>query len=92
MKRDTSYQFLGFYSFFHFFQVAACETVGLIGNPKYIYMTWALNWGLVYDLPNETWILSQKNGQHKFPKPIVQRRHRRDLYSHLENIIDKLVL
>lgn len=46
---------------------------------------------VILDLPNDTWILSQKNGYHKFPKPIVQRRHRRDLYSHLEHIIDKSV-
>lgn len=27
----------------------------MIGNPELDYMSWALNWGLAYDLPNETW-------------------------------------
>lgn len=69
-------------------KVAFCATVGFTGNPQYVYMSWALNWGVAYDLPNETWIINHKN-QKKFPKPIVQRRHRRDLYDHLEVLIDK---
>lgn len=61
----------------------------MIGDPSIVLMTWALNWGLAYNLPNDTWILSQKNGYAQFPKQIVQRRHRRDLYGQLENMIDK---
>lgn len=26
-------------------KVAACETIGLIGNPQKSFITWALNWG-----------------------------------------------
>lgn len=70
------------------FSVAFCATVGFVGNPNFIYFSWAINWGLAYDLPNDTWIINQKN-HHAFPKQIVQRRHRRDLYDRLENIIDK---
>lgn len=73
----------GFYSK----QVAFCATVGMIGNPNVNYLSWALNWGLAYDLPNETWIIEHRH--EKFPKPLVQRRHRRDLYNRLELAIDK---
>lgn len=59
----------------------------MIGNPSVDYLSWALNWGLAYDLPNETWILEQR--QRKIPKPLVQRRQRRDLYDQLEVAIDK---
>lgn len=61
----------------------------MIGNPELDYLSWALNWGLAYDLPNETWIIEHRH--EKYPKPLVQRRHRRDLYSRLEIAIDKLV-
>lgn len=70
------------------FSVAFCATVGFVGNPNFIYFSWAINWGLAYDLPNDTWIINEKNRK-VFPKQIVQRRHRRDLYDRLENIIDK---
>lgn len=69
-------------------QVAFCSTVGFVGNPNFIYLSWALNWGLAYDLPNQTWIINQRNRK-TFPKPLVQRRHRRDLYEKLEVAIDK---
>lgn len=62
----------------------------MIGNPELDYMSWALNWGLAYDLPNETWVIQHRN--EKYPKPLVQRRHRRDLYNRLEIAIDKFVL
>lgn len=68
--------------------MAFCATVGFVGNPNFIYFSWAINWGLAYDLPNDTWIINEKNRK-VFPKQIVQRRHRRDLYDRLENIIDK---
>lgn len=69
-------------------QVAFCATVGFVGNPNFIYFSWAINWGLAYDLPNETWILNQRNRK-PYPKPIVQRRHRRELFEKLEVAIDK---
>lgn len=72
------------------FSVAFCATIGMIGNPELDYMSWALNWGLAYDLPNETWIIQHRH--EKYPKPLVQRRHRRDLYNRLEIAIDKFVV
>lgn len=70
------------------FQVAFCATFGMIGNPELDYMSWALNWGVAYDLPNQTWIIEQRH--HKITtKPVAQRRHRRDLYNRLEAVIDK---
>ena len=64
-------------------------TVGFIGNPSYVYISWAINWGVAYELPNETWILNQRDQTKQLPKPVVQRRHRRELYSRLETAIDK---
>lgn len=72
------------------FQVAFCATFGMIGNPELDYMSWALNWGVAYDLPNQTWIIEHRR-QKVMPKPIAQRRHRRDLYNRLETAIDKSV-
>lgn len=69
-------------------QVAFCETIGFVGNPNFIYLSWALNWGLAYDLPNDTWVIEQKNRK-IHPKPIVQRRHRRDLFERLETVIER---
>lgn len=59
----------------------------MIGNPNVDYLSWAFNWGLTYNLPNETWVL--ENRHKKFPKPLVQRRHRRDLYQQIEVAINK---
>lgn len=69
--------------------MAFCATIGMIGNPELDYMSWAWNWGLTYDLPNETWVIEHRH--QKFPKPLIQRRHRRDLYNRLEIAIDKCV-
>lgn len=60
----------------------------MIGNPETDYMSWALNWGIAYDLPNHTWIIEHRR-QKIVTKPIAQRRHRRDLYNRLETAIDK---
>lgn len=68
--------------------MAFCATFGMIGNPNVDYFSWALNWGIAYDLPNETFVIDQRN-QKLHPKPLVQRRHRRDLYQRLELAIDK---
>lgn len=46
--------------------------------------------GLAYDLPNQTWIIEHRH--EKYPKPLVQRRHRRDLYNRLEIAIDRCAL
>lgn len=68
--------------------MAFCASVGMYGNPRLDYFSWALNWGLAYDLPNHTWIVNELNKKH-FPKPFVQRRHRRELYNRMELAIDK---
>lgn len=59
----------------------------MIGNPELDYMSWALNWGLAYELGNSSFLIEHLH--EKFPKPLVQRRHRRDLYSRLEIAMDK---
>lgn len=64
-------------------------TVGLIGTPDPSYLTWSVNWGVAYDLPNQTWILNQNNRRPLMPKPVVLRRQRRDLYGRIETAIDK---
>lgn len=48
-----------------------------------------MNWGVAYDLPNETWILNQRERKRPLAKPVVLRRHRRDLYNRFETAIDK---
>lgn len=72
----------------HDFMMRHYPIAGFVGNPNFIYFSWAVNWGVAYDLPNDTWIINHKNRK-VFPKQIVQRRHRRDLYQHLETLMDK---
>lgn len=72
------------------FQVAFCATFGMIGNPNVDYMSWALNWGIAYNLPNQSWIIENRHKK-LMPKSIVQRRHRRELYNRLEIAIDRYV-
>ncbi|EAT44616.1 AAEL004020-PA [Aedes aegypti] len=63
------------------FSVAACMTVGVYGNPNYQMFSWAMNWGIAYNLPNQTFSFQSEMME---PKPMAQRRHRRDLYQKLE--------
>ncbi|XP_055642332.1 uncharacterized protein LOC129779089 isoform X2 [Toxorhynchites rutilus septentrionalis] len=63
------------------FSVAVCMTVGVIGNPNYNMFSWAVNWGIAYNLPNQTISFQQEMQE---PKPLAQRRYRRDLYHKLE--------
>lgn len=44
--------------------------------------------GLAYDLPNGTWV-NEHRDKKMWPKPLVQRRHRRELYRRLEVAIDR---
>ncbi|KAL5288014.1 hypothetical protein ACFFRR_008699 [Megaselia abdita] len=68
-----------------------CCTIGMIGNPVVDYISWAVNWGCAYDLPNQTWVRQNAHGFHLFKeKPKVQRRYRRDLYSQIEIVFDKM--
>lgn len=66
------------------FQVAACMTAVTIA-PTTIW-TEGLNWGISYDLPNDTAIFREYRKY--LPKPMMQRRHRRDLYHKMEVIMD----
>lgn len=75
---------------FNLRQVAFCATIGFVGNPSFIYFSWAINWGLAYELPNQTWILSNQEFRKPLPPPaVVLRRHRRELYGRLETAIDR---
>ncbi|XP_062559173.1 uncharacterized protein LOC134223972 [Armigeres subalbatus] len=69
------------------FSVAVCMTIGVIGNPNYQMFSWAMNWGIAYNLPNQT--ISFPNEMME-PKPMAQRRHRRDLYHKLEVAMDDM--
>lgn len=64
-------------------KVAVCSTVGMYGNPNYQFISWAINWGLAYELPNETLSFKQRQ-KRDMPKPVVQRENRRDLFRRLE--------
>ncbi|KAJ6635903.1 hypothetical protein Bhyg_14489 [Pseudolycoriella hygida] len=68
--------------------LAFCETVGFVGTPMSKWLTYQLDWGVVYDLPNETWVIHQRH--YKQPKPTILRRNRRDLYGKLETIIESM--
>ncbi|XP_052863501.1 uncharacterized protein LOC128270138 [Anopheles cruzii] len=67
--------------------VAVCMTIGIYGNPNYQMVSWALNWGIAYNLPNQTISFVQEMAE---PKPMVQRRNRRDLYQKLEVIMNNM--
>lgn len=67
-----------------------CFSIDLILIHVNFNKSWGLNWGVAYDLPNDTWIINQRN-QKILPKQIVQRRHRRELYDRLETLIDTYV-
>uniref|UniRef100_A0A182XWD9 Uncharacterized protein n=1 Tax=Anopheles stephensi TaxID=30069 RepID=A0A182XWD9_ANOST len=71
----------------HIPQVAVCMTIGLYGNPNYQFVSWALNWGIAYNLPNQTVSFQKEMTE---PKPMVQRLFRRDLYQKLEVIMDSM--
>lgn len=61
-------------------------TVGVIGNPNSNFLSHAVNWGIAYNLPNET--LSQSALRHarevEMPKMIYQRQNRREFYNKIE--------
>lgn len=75
------------------FTVAVCHTVGVIGNPNPSYLSYGLNWGMAYDLPNTTWVLTHANGFANYPpktKPVIhKRRYKRELFRGLEEGVEK---
>lgn len=76
-------------------QVAFCASIGYFGNPSIYIISWQFNWGIAYDLPNQTWIINEQNRMRQrklLPKQLYQRRHRRELYRKLETAVDRCVL
>lgn len=71
------------------FQMATCMTVGVLGQPMPGIFTWGLNWGIAYELPNQTASIDAFKRLRKLPQPLVARRYRRDLYSKLELIMNE---
>ncbi|XP_046966946.1 uncharacterized protein LOC124534954 [Vanessa cardui] len=75
------------------FSCAGCMTVGVIGQPAPATapgtFTFGLNWGIAYELPNntETALFYRRK---KHGKPLAQRRSRRELYEKLEIILDNM--
>ena len=64
-------------------------TIGVIGNPNYQFLSWALNWGIAYELPTNISAFrgdpgSSSSAEEDESKPATQRRFRRDLYNKLE--------
>ncbi|GBP09755.1 hypothetical protein EVAR_71885_1 [Eumeta japonica] len=49
---------------------AICLTLGVIGNPNVDYLSWALNWGVAYDLPNYDWASKHADGFLIVQKPL----------------------
>lgn len=70
-------------------QAAICMTVGVVGSPNVGTLSWALNWGVAYNLPSYAWARKYAQGFSTDTKAQVQRRSRRDLYQKLELIMDK---
>lgn len=75
------------------FTVAVCHTVGVIGNPNPSLLSYGLNWGMAYDLPNITWVLTHVNGFANYPpkvKPVIhKRRYKKELFLELEQGVEK---
>ncbi|KAH8360047.1 hypothetical protein KR093_010250 [Drosophila rubida] len=72
--------------------VSVCFTVGIIGNPYYGHNSFGLNWGVAYDLPNNTWILQSLHGfsQRPVAAAILRRRTRNAIYQDIETIVDNM--
>lgn len=66
--------------------MAACLTVGWYGNQFNSIIDWAVNWGISYNLPNETYQQSlRRKIESEMPRSIIQRRFRKDVYEQVEN-------
>ncbi|XP_064554839.1 uncharacterized protein LOC135439902 [Drosophila montana] len=74
------------------FTVSVCFTVGIIGNPYYAHNSFGLNWGVAYDLPNNTWILESLHGLSRRPTTaaVLRRRTRSAIYQDIEAIVDNM--
>ncbi|CAD7077439.1 unnamed protein product [Hermetia illucens] len=85
------------------FTVAICLQGGVVGRPNVNFLSFAVNWGLAYDLPNETWVLANAHGFKEGDNIInniiasdiateakTKRMFRRDLYKKIEIILNSL--
>ncbi|XP_064554622.1 uncharacterized protein LOC135439761 isoform X1 [Drosophila montana] len=69
---------------------AICMTIGMIGNPDVDYLSWAVNWGVAYNLPNRNWVIQHAHGFANLTKPMVQRRSRRSFYDEMQSAFDHM--
>ncbi|EDW83391.1 uncharacterized protein Dwil_GK22340 [Drosophila willistoni] len=70
---------------------AVCLTIGMIGNPDVDYLSWAVNWGVAYDLPNHEWVIQHAHGVNaSLPKYVIQRRSRRSFYDEVQSAFDHM--
>lgn len=65
-------------------------TIGMIGNMDVDYLSWAVNWGVAYDLPNHSWVIQHAHGlAANLTKPAIQRRSRRGFYDEVQSVVDQ---
>lgn len=69
--------------------MAACMTVGVLGQPSKGIFTWGLNWGIAYNLPNQTDTVNALKKIKKIPHALVTRSTRSMFYSKLELIMNE---
>ncbi|XP_017084004.2 uncharacterized protein LOC108116574 [Drosophila eugracilis] len=70
---------------------AICMTIGMIGNPDVDYLSWAVNWGVAYDLPNHQWVIQHAHGLNAtLAKDTIKRRSRRAFYDEVQSIFDNM--
>lgn len=66
------------------FQTAVCMTAAVI-NKADVFVE-AINFGIAYDLPNDTSVFREY--KKLLPMPLMRRRHRRDLYNKMEVLME----
>ncbi|XP_022209987.2 uncharacterized protein LOC111065858 [Drosophila obscura] len=70
---------------------AICMTIGMIGNPDVDFLSWAVNWGVAYDLPNREWVIQHAHGLNAtLSKDIIRRRSRRAFYDEVKSIFNNM--
>ncbi|BFF90373.1 uncharacterized protein DMAD_08911 [Drosophila madeirensis] len=70
---------------------AICMTIGMIGNPDVDFLSWAVNWGVAYDLPNREWVIQHAHGLNAtLSKEHIQRRSRRAFYDEVKSIFNNM--
>ncbi|EDW33927.1 GL21866 [Drosophila persimilis] len=70
---------------------AICMTIGMIGNPDVDFLSWAVNWGVAYDLPNREWVVQHAHGLNAtLAKDVIKRRSRRAFYDEVQSIFNNM--